>query len=337
MKEIVSVIVPVYNAEKSIERCIASVISQTYKYIEIIVIDDGSNDKSGSIINNLWQDNKQIIYIRQENKGVSAARNKGIDSSSGKFVFFLDADDWIEEDCIENMISMMIKTNSDYCFSDWYVEGNFGTRIDSLNRDWNVYFDADELYRFYILNRYGCAPWGKLYRLDIIVENKISFIEGLPYAEDYLFILRYLSFASICSYINRPLLHYDCYEAGAGAKVRKNYFDLQVRVERYKHEIVRSSNKYKEYDDELLKISKLKSYVVSLAYLQLLYEGFDLCRSQAKEIINLINSECSRSLIKKANFSKINKIYAYLSFYKSDMAITLLTIFSVKIKRLVRS
>ena len=95
-EELISIIIPIYNAEKYIERCINSLKNQTYKNIEIICINDGSTDNSLNILKRIAITDNRITIIEQENKGVSVARNKGIESAKGKYIMFLDADDWFE-------------------------------------------------------------------------------------------------------------------------------------------------------------------------------------------------------------------------------------------------
>ena len=97
MEELISVIVPVYNVEKYLNRCVESIMNQTYKNLQIILIDDGSNDRSGKICDEYAEKDKRIEVIHKENAGVSAARNKGLDKAKGEWITFVDADDWIEK------------------------------------------------------------------------------------------------------------------------------------------------------------------------------------------------------------------------------------------------
>lgn len=109
----VSVIIPVYNVEKYLFRCVKSVIDQTYENIEIILIDDGSEDNSGKLCDNYVQLDNRIKVIHQQNGGLSSARNKGIELATGDAICFLDSDDYISKGCIEEMTSLMEKYNAD--------------------------------------------------------------------------------------------------------------------------------------------------------------------------------------------------------------------------------
>ena len=109
----ISVIVPVYNVEKYLRKCIDSLTNQTLKDIEIILVNDGSTDNSGSIIDEYAKQDKRVIAIHKENGGQSSARNMGLDIAKGKYVGFIDSDDWIELDMYENMYLALVKGNAD--------------------------------------------------------------------------------------------------------------------------------------------------------------------------------------------------------------------------------
>lgn len=116
----VSVIIPVYNLENLIERCLNSVLSQTYKDIEIITVDDGSVDKSAEIIKNLMKENKNIVYRYKENGGQSTARNLGLKIATGDYILFIDGDDWIENSMIEEMMEPFARGDYDVVICDYY-------------------------------------------------------------------------------------------------------------------------------------------------------------------------------------------------------------------------
>lgn len=125
MKKI-SVIVPVYNTEKYIKKCIRSIIEQTLKEIEIIIVNDGSKDKSLEIIKDLMKQDRRIKLINKENEGVSSARNSGIKMAKGKYIQFIDSDDWIEKEFLEKMYDFAEKENVDIVVSDYYEDYSNG-------------------------------------------------------------------------------------------------------------------------------------------------------------------------------------------------------------------
>ena len=183
----VSVIIPNYNAEKYILKCINSVLIQTYKNIEIIIIDDGSTDESWNIIESIKEKNNNIIAIKQPNLNASIARNKGIDLASGKYVLFLDSDDELFEDSIENLVMEMEYGNIDM------VIGNF-IDIDINNHIIGKHKEVDDIY--ICKNHMECIgltpnPSNKFFKLDIIKNNNIYF-GNIRIGQDLNFYLKYI-------------------------------------------------------------------------------------------------------------------------------------------------
>lgn len=166
MNDLVSVIIPIYNVEKYIDECIESVIQQTYKNIEIILIDDGSKDKCGKICDAYMRQDKRIKVIHKENGGLSDARNKGLDVATGKYITFIDSDDYISKYYIERLLTVLKKENADIVQTDktmqktdFKIIGNkfeckIFSRDEALRSLWN--FGDIEVY-----------AWGKLYKKEL--------------------------------------------------------------------------------------------------------------------------------------------------------------------------
>lgn len=130
MNNKVSIIIPVYNAEKHISKCIESLTNQTYKEIQIILINDGSTDKSGQICEAYAEKDNRIIVIHKENGGVSSARNIGLENSTGYYIMFVDSDDWIEEDAIKRLMQVQNKYSYDLIMFGYYRENVINETID---------------------------------------------------------------------------------------------------------------------------------------------------------------------------------------------------------------
>ena len=194
----VSIIVPVYNAEKFVERTIKSLLEQTEKSIEILLIDDGSSDRSLEICNNYHKVDDRITIISQENKGASAARNKGIEIAKGQYIMFCDADDVVSNYWVEHAVSYVEKNNDvlpicSYCHE---VE-KLGTR-KCLKTVSEETVDRSVYYRF---NQEGIAGylWNALYRRDILLAKNIRLREKKEsgdYNEDLLFALTYIKYVN---------------------------------------------------------------------------------------------------------------------------------------------
>jgi glycosyltransferase involved in cell wall biosynthesis len=132
-KNLVSVVVPVYNVAPYLERCLSSLVSQTYKDMEILLIDDGSTDVSSNICDDYAQYYKNIVVVHQSNSGVSAARNKALDIAKGEYIYFVDPDDWCEPDTIEKLHKCLQKTNADFASCSMYTNKSVERQIPPPN------------------------------------------------------------------------------------------------------------------------------------------------------------------------------------------------------------
>ena len=200
----VSVIIPVYNAEKTIERCIESIANQTYKNVQIICVDDGSTDNSNKIIKQLMKKEKRLELIEKSNGGVSSARNIGIEHSKGKYIEFVDSDDAISERMIETLVKSIEKDKTDIVICGYKVYGK--GKICSLKS--NVYLNKDEFYNdFYSIysSTYLNPPWNKLFRRESITE---LFDENIDIGEDLIFNLNYINKIDTISTLSEPLYIY---------------------------------------------------------------------------------------------------------------------------------
>ena len=166
MKELISVIIPVFNAEKYISKCLKCVTEQTYKNIEIIIIDDGSKDDTASICYEFKNSDSRIKIFHKENGGVSSARNYGITKSKGKFLFFLDSDDLIEPNAIYELYNKIIKTNSDIAISNYDNITINNSKIINKIKEYNDFQN-------FICMNYLWAPWGKLIKKENEVSNEV--------------------------------------------------------------------------------------------------------------------------------------------------------------------
>ena len=140
---LISVIIPVYNSEKFLNRCVDSVLKQSYKELDIILIDDGSSDKSGEMCDQYAQMDKRVRVIHQKNRGVSAARNSGLDVAIGDYCTFVDSDDYIESEMYQSMIDIAEQYNCDVIMCDCVKE--FGTRTEAYTHDIRQgYYDREQ-------------------------------------------------------------------------------------------------------------------------------------------------------------------------------------------------
>lgn len=184
----ITVIIPVYNVEKYLRESIESIINQTYKNLEIILVDDGAKDSSGKICDEYAKKDNRIIAIHQENKGMSGARNTGLEHATGKYIMFADSDDTFEIDACEKLYKFIEKTNADYVVGNYRNMDEDGTKWEKPVFDINKYVESklsieDYNTSFYIMNS---AVWNKIFRKSFLDDLNIKFIEKLP-AEDAIF------------------------------------------------------------------------------------------------------------------------------------------------------
>ena len=185
---LISVIIPVYNVEKYLHRCLDSVIAQTYQNLEIICVDDGSIDDSGKICDQYAVRDARIKVIHQENQGLSAARNRGLDAAEGEYIAFVDSDDYILEDMYKKMLDKLLNYSVDLCVCQWQYEFSDGRQVvKKKNIDPTIYGRkaslefARFLYRGNYENGVVVAAWNKLYRRALL--DKIRF-EGRIHEDD---------------------------------------------------------------------------------------------------------------------------------------------------------
>ena len=201
---LVSIIVPVYNVERYIDKCINSILEQTYPHIELLLIDDGSPDKSGAICDRYAQKDNRVRVFHKQNAGVSAARNTGINQAKGEFITFVDSDDWLEPQCIGECLNIINKNKLDFLqFSSKRVNDKgdilFLKTGETPILNASQYIEADQIYI-----AAGCS----IYRTSIINATNLKFDEDLKLGEDQLFIYHYISKCQSCMRIKDTFYNY---------------------------------------------------------------------------------------------------------------------------------
>lgn len=237
----VSVIVPIYNVEKYLEKCINSLLSQTLEDIQIILVNDGSKDNSGNIAREYEKNNKnRIIYVEKENGGLSDARNYGLKYATGDFVAFLDSDDYIEKNAYEEMYNKAIEENADYVECDFIWEFPNKIRVDKQY----PYKNKKEMLSFVRV-----VAWNKLIKRQLITDNNLEFPKGLRY-EDVEFTYKLIPFINKFAYVDKPFIHYVQRE-GSIANVQNERTAEIFTVLDNVIEFYKKNNIYEEYRDEL--------------------------------------------------------------------------------------
>lgn len=209
---LISIILPVYNVEKYLFKCIDSIINQTYKNFEIILVDDGSLDSSGQICDEYATVDSRIKVIHKENGGVSSARNRGLDIATGKWVLFADPDDIIPLDALNYYAEVISSNNVDMVLGS-YVECNEkGNIIKSEDKQFEKQISMLECLKlFYKSDTYLFQGyvWNRLMKLSIIKENNLKYNESIYFKEDGLFAVQYMVCCSLpCYYTSKIVYNY---------------------------------------------------------------------------------------------------------------------------------
>ena len=172
---LISVIVPVYNVEPYLPRCIDSILAQTYSNLEVILVDDGAKDASGAICDDYAGKESRIKVIHKENGGLSSARNAGIDIARGEYLAFVDSDDWIEPDAYEYMLEQMLQSGAKLaCAGRYDVNGETGEKKIGLCPTKNVCIPAEEMVgRIFVWDNCDSSACDKLYHRSLLIPSAI--------------------------------------------------------------------------------------------------------------------------------------------------------------------
>lgn len=200
----ISVILNVYNGEQYLENCITSILSQTYDNFEFIIVNDGSTDSTKDIIDKYSTKDDRIRVFHTENKGLSSSRAWGLTKISGEYFIFIDGDDYVDKNYLQELYDSIIKNNADLATCEYCEVRDTETTQKKIFE----HSDPIDYTRDLIHGRTWCVVWNKLFKTSIIKVNKISFIEGLRYWEDVPFSVIYSLYCKKISYIHKPLYHY---------------------------------------------------------------------------------------------------------------------------------
>ena len=336
----ISIIVPVYNVEKYLSYCLDSLVNQTMKEIEIILVNDGSTDNSGEICKKYAETDDRIKYIVQKNSGLSATRNVGITLANGEFIMFVDSDDWIDPDICEYLYKVAEKHKTDYLFGSYYNESTIGTKEKIIYQDNEIVYDKKQVQTDLLKNVIGLTGkklrhpekidtltpvWARLYRTSIIKNNNIQYIDlNLVPSECQLFNCHYLMNANSAIYIRKPIYHY---RRNNNLSVTKGYRTGLLKKWIY---WINSTKEYIEKNDMWDELKD--AYYSRICFSVIPLGGNAIKKNTLKEILSeikeFLNDEHYIEAFKELDFSyfKIHwKVFFYLAKYRCTFGFYLMT------------
>ena len=248
MGEKISVIVPVYNVEAYLERCVESILQQTYAHFELILINDGSTDSSGQICDHLASQYENIKVYHIENAGVSNARNMGIQLATGSWVTFIDSDDFVTQDYLATLAGAVEGLNVGFVIAPLHhIKNGIVTDLPPHSGKTELWSTEETMKELLMTTRTSFFPVAKLFKRDLLAYEKFN--TNYHLAEDALFLTELL-LKTRCSsvFIDKPVYYYDHREGSATTSVNQHVFDT---IEVYKHIIAKVSQAFPDLKPEL--------------------------------------------------------------------------------------
>lgn len=302
MRPLVSVIIPAYNCEAYISKCIESILSQSYKNIEVVIVNDGSVDKTEEVIKRYEKLDKRIRYFSQKNLGPSIARNIGIENSNGEYLMFVDADDSVSNIYVEKLLNKIRSENYDIACCGYVDQSKYG--VFKLNDFWYENYRLDKSkFLDCVCNGVGGVLWAKIFRKDIIIENNIRMDSKIFMSEDLIFILEYCKYSERFGAINENLYYYNrLNDNSISSKIDINYLENYILLVNKINKLLGELNVNKNKVN-LIEITKVQALVnkvlVSETYRYLEYRNKDIFVKNIKVILE-------SNFIKKYKYQFVN-------------------------------
>ena len=305
IKEKISIIVPVYNVEAYLERCVESILKQTYTYFELILINDGSTDSSGKICDHLASQYENIKVYHIENAGVSNARNMGIQLATGAWITFIDSDDFVTQDYLATLVSAVEEENVGFVIAPLHhIKNSIVTDLPPYSGKTELCSTEETMKELLMTTRTSFFPVAKLFKRDMLADEKFNTYYHL--AEDALFLTELL-LKTRCSsvFIDKPIYYYDHREGSATTSVNQHVFDT---IEVYKNINAQVSQAFPNLKCEL-KNREYWSYIT--VYDKIIFTSSEQYQKEKVELRTLI-IQYQHEIWKDAYFTVFRKIAVLL-------------------------
>ena len=301
MGEKISVIVPVYNVEAYLERCVESILQQTYAHFELILINDGSTDSSGQICDHLASQYENIKVYHIENAGVSNARNMGIQLATGSWVTFIDSDDFVTQDYLATLASAVEGVNVGFAIAPLHhIKNGIVTDRPSHSGKTELWSTEETMKELLMTTRTSFFPVAKLFKRDLLADEKFN--TNYHLAEDALFLTELLlKTRCSCVFIDKPVYYYDHREGSATTSVNRYVFDT---IEVYQQIIAQVSQAFPNLKYELIN-RECWSYIT--VYDKIIFTSREEYQKEKAELRNWIVQH-RREIWKDAYFTTFRKV-----------------------------
>ena len=301
MGEKISVIVPVYNVEAYLERCVESILQQTYAHFELILINDGSTDSSGQICDHLASQYGNIKAHHIENAGVSNARNMGIQLATGSWVTFIDSDDFVTQDYLTTLASAVEGVNVGFVIAPLHhIKNGIVTDLPPHSGKTELWSTEETMKELLMTTRTSFFPVAKLFKRDLLADEKFN--TNYHLAEDALFLTELLlKTRCSCVFIDKPVYYYDHREGSATTSVNRHVFDT---IEVYKQIIAQVSQAFPNLKYELIN-RECWSYIT--VYDKIIFTSRKEYQKEKAELRNWIVQH-RREIWKDAYFTTFRKV-----------------------------
>lgn len=307
----VSIILPVFNCEQYISKCLECIINQSYENIEIIVVDDGSTDESARILDEFKREDNRIVCFYQENSGPSEARNKGIANATGEYLVFVDSDDTVEKDYVKCLLTKLINANADLVCCGYKDISEYGV-INHTDFNVDGMTSISSLIEM-VCRGTGGVLWGKIFKKEIIIKYNLEMDKNIFMSEDLVFVLEYVSHCNSFAAINEYLYNYNRLNQGSiSSKISLNYLQNYINVWKRLEKLFNSVN-LNEYTTNEIITKRVQNTVIYLIEQQSVSLKVMGIKNTALNIKQILSTEYVKKYLPE--FYTSNLLYKPLLFF----------------------
>lgn len=316
MSDLISIIIPIYNSEKYLQKCLQSVRRQSYQNIEIILVDDGSTDQSARICDKYAKKDSRFQVYHIKNQGVSHARNYGILQSSGKYICFIDSDDWVPEHYVKSLASIIVRNEIDLVLCP--LAGQIEEEWTDFIFDFNQY--DSEKFLFLSENYFLYGPVCKIYNVSVLRENRIFFPEEMSYGEDLVFNMKYLRYCNKLYVTNQTSYYYIRENSNSlSQKYREDAFEIEKKL----YQELLDFMKIKKIKDQKLEQYYYRRYF-DTAYNVILKNGEHSFFKKYRSVTNILKDQTLKEAYQYGNIADYSSKIICLMKHKCSLLLTII-------------